>query len=381
MTDAGKKTSIPLKENPGQTSFAQGSIPVQPLSPSSSAGVLPDMPQAEPRQAHLDIALDWLLRARQKPDDQQLQAELRDWRDATPENAEALRRAERVWSLTGRLAPTTADKWPPIPASAGDADPSPPAAAPLPVPDRPRAHRRRSRAWAAGIAVAACLVMAFAPTIRLTLESDYRTAQNDRRSIELPDGSRAFLDADSAVAVTYTPGERGIRLLRGQAFFEVRPDPARPFMVSAQELDVTVTGTAFNVDLNASVIEVAVEHGSVRVSEHGSARVLNPGLGAGQRLDFDRDSHTARLDRQPPGRVATWRNGQLVADNARLGDMVAELQRYVPGRIWLKNERLADLRITGVYDIRNPQAALRAMAQPHGVRLDQWTPWLTVLDR
>lgn len=322
--------------------------------------------------------MDWLLRARQAPDDQQLQAELKDWRDASPENAEAWRRAERVWQLTGRLAPSTSDKWPPIPEPAAVPGAN---TAPAQRPAPPRTGRRRSRAWAAGLALAACLVVAITPTLRLALEADFQTAQNERRSIELSDGSRAFLDADSALAVAFTQGERDVRLLRGQAFFEVRPDPARPFKVHAQELDVTVTGTAFNVDLEASAIEVAVEHGSVKVSEHDSARVLSPGLVAGQRLDYDRDARNTRLDRQPASRVATWRNGQLVADNARLGDMVAELQRYIPGKIWLRNEKLAELRITGVYDIRNPQAALRAMAQPHGVRLDQWTPWLTVLDR
>lgn len=322
--------------------------------------------------------MDWLLRARQAPDDQQLQVELRDWREASPENAEAWRRAERVWNLTGRLAPTTRDQWPPIPEPAAVPGLN---TAPAHRHAPPRTGRRRSRAWAAGLALAACLVAAITPTLRLALEADYRTAQNERRSIELPDGSRAFLDADSALAVAYTPGERDVSLLRGQAFFEVRPDPARPFKVHAQELDMTVTGTAFNVDLEASAIEVAVEHGSVKVSEHDSARVLSPGLGAGQRLDFDRDSRLTRLDTQPASRVATWRKGQLVADNARLGDMVAELQRYVPGKIWFRNESLAELRITGVYDIRNPQAALLAMAQPHGVRLDQWAPWLTVLDR
>ncbi|WP_206336366.1 FecR domain-containing protein, partial [Pseudomonas viridiflava] len=60
------------------------------------------------------------------------------------------------------------------------------------------------------------------------------------------------------------------------------------FNVQVQSLDVTVTGTAFNVDLESNTIEVAVQHGSVKASECDSQRLLNPGLIAGQRLDVDR---------------------------------------------------------------------------------------------
>ncbi|MEE4946350.1 FecR family protein [Pseudomonas alliivorans] len=331
------------------------------------------MPQAETRQARLDIALDWLMRARQAPDDARLHADMQQWLDADPENAEALRKAERVWQLTGQLTPGTAHKWPAIP----DASESPVPKAPMTA--RPR--RRRTLSWAVGGALAACLVIALNPTLSARLQADFATASNERREVQLPDGSRATLDRDSAIAADFSGARRNIRLLRGQAFFEVQPDRSKPFNVQVQNLDVTVTGTAFNVDLESRTIEVAVQHGSVRVSERDTQRLLNPGLMAGQRLDVDRYSGQARLLAQPASRVAIWRDNQLIADNARLGDMVDELQRYLPGKVWLKDPQLAELRITGVYDTRNPQAALQAMAQPHGAHIESWTPWLQVLTR
>ncbi|QXG38194.1 FecR family protein [Pseudomonas viridiflava] len=331
------------------------------------------MPQAEPRQALQNIALEWLMRARQAPDDARLHDEMRQWEEAYPQNAEALRRAERIWQLTGQLTPTTAHKWPPIP-SAHDA-----ATAQRPVKKRPL--RRRTLSWAVGGALAACLVLALNPTFTTLLQADFATASNERRDVRLPDGSLAALDRNSAIAVDFSGTRRDVRLLRGQAFFDVTPDRSKPFNVQVQSLDVTVTGTAFNVDLESNTIEVAVQHGSVKVSERDSQRLLNPGLIAGQRLDVDRYSGQARLLAQPASRVATWRNNQLIADNARLGDMVDELQRYLPGKVWLKDPQLAELRITGVYDTRNPQAALQAMAQPHGAHVESWTPWLQVLTR
>lgn len=336
---------------------------------------------AEPRRSSLDIALDWLLRVSQAPNDTFVQRQMEQWRDASPENAEALRKAERVWKLTGQLAPATADKWPKVPTPVAESQPVPEAVALQPRHAAPRAGRTRTLRWAMGGALAACLVVAVAPNINTRLQADFHTAQGVRQEVQLPDGSRATLDADSAIAVAFTSGERDVRLLRGQVFFEVRPDRERPFKVKAGELDVTVTGTAFNVDLESATVRVAVQHGSVKVTEHDSERVLSPGLTAGQRLDFNSENGQSRLDSLPASRIATWRKGQLIADNARLGEMVAELQRYLPATIWLKDAQLAELRITGVYDTGNPEAALRAMAQPHGVRLESWTPWVHILTK
>ncbi|WP_253950571.1 FecR family protein [Pseudomonas lijiangensis] len=337
-----------------------------------TAGALPDMPQAEPRQARLDIALDWLMRVREAPDDAGLQTELQDWLQAAPENAEALLKAERVWSLTGQLAPATAHKWPPIPPVAAATAP------PAHLAARPR--RRRTLSWAVGGALAACLVAAVAPSLNTALQADFQTA-SERREIQLPDGSRAVLDSNSAIAFEFTATRRDIRLLDGQAFFEVKPDRSKPFNVRAHDLDVTVTGTAFNVDLEKKNIEVGVQHGSVKVTEHGSNRILNPGLTAGQQLDFNRSNGQIKLITLPANRIATWRNGQLIADNARMAEVVDELRRYLPGTLWIKDLQLADKRITGVYDTSNPEAALRAMAQPHGAKVEGWGPWVLVISR
>lgn len=332
------------------------------------------MPQADPRQARMDVALDWLLRTRQAPDDARLQAAFSAWQAADPENPEALRKAERIWRLTGQLAPSTTAKWPVVPPSV--AAPVTPAASP---PSRPR--RRRALGWAIGSALAACLVLGLGPRLNLALQADYQTAQNERRELQLPDGSQVVLDSGSAIAVDFSETRRDVRLLSGQAFFEVKPDPSKPFHVQAQELEVAVTGTAFNVDLASRSIAVAVLHGSVKVSRGASQQLLSPGLTLGQQLQFDRTSGQALIQNLPPQRMTAWRNGQLVADNARLGDMVDQLRRYLPGTVVLRDPQLADRRITGVYDIANPQAALRAMVQPYGGRLESWTPYLLLLSK
>lgn len=328
------------------------------------------MPQAEP-QARRDIALDWLLRLQQAPADAALEAACRAWRQAEPENDAAFRKAERLWHLTGQLPATTRPDWPALPpaAEAGAG------ARVIALPARP-AQRRR---WLAG-AIAACLLLGLGAGLRTPLEADYRTARGELKTVELADGSRVQLDGDSAIAVAFSSGRREVRLLRGQAFFDVARDRERPFHVRAAALDVQVTGTAFNVDLGAARPAVAVAHGSVRVVDQEAGRELAAGLGAGQTLVLDADHH-AQQGSQPVGQIAAWRDRRLIADNARLADMVERLEPYLPGVVLLRDAELAERRITGVYDLRNPEAALRAMAQPHGGRVASWSPFLLVISR
>ncbi|MFJ4056595.1 FecR domain-containing protein [Pseudomonas sp. NPDC089743] len=121
-------------------------------------------------------------------------------------NAQAYGKAERVWRLTGQLAPATAEQWPLQLAPARV----------LPLPWKKTARRR----WL-GAAVAACLIVVVAPSLSLRLQADYRTTQGGTRDATLADGSVVQLDSDTAIAVDYSGDHRDVKLLTGQAFFEV----------------------------------------------------------------------------------------------------------------------------------------------------------------
>ena len=88
----------------------------------------------------------------------------------------------------------------------------------------------------------------------------------------------------------------------------------------------------------------------------------------------------ARLGHFSPSQAAAWRQGQLVADDLPIAEVVAQLKRYVPGLIVLRDDAgLASKRVTGVYDLRHPEAALRAVVQPHGGRVERYSAWVLVV--
>jgi transmembrane sensor len=352
----------PLENPLADTSFATKGTNMRPLPPFSAFGDMPDMTPADCATRRRDQALDWFLRLQAAPGDAQLRAGMEQWCAADEANAKAYRKAERVWQMSAQLAPTTQAQWPQEPVLA-------------PVVSLPVRPKRR-RYWLGG-AIAACLMLALAPSLSQRMQADYRTAAGETRDVTLADGSVVQLDSDTAISVRFAGDRRDVQLLGGQAFFKVAPDKSKPFHVRAEALEVTVTGTAFNVDIGAGQMRVAVQEGSVKVDDWRVAKALAGQLKPGDRLDYH--DGVAHLDRFAPAQAAAWRNGQVIADDTPVSEVVAELRRYAPGLVVLRNDELGRKRVTGVYDLRKPLAALRAVMQPHGGKVETYGPWVIVL--
>ncbi|WP_249673615.1 hypothetical protein [Pseudomonas abieticivorans] len=58
-----------------------------------------------------------------------------------------------------------------------------------------------------------------------------------------------------------------------------------------------------------------------------------------------------------------------------------QLERYLPGKVVLRDDALADLRVTGLYDLEQPDAALRAVLQPHGGKVVVFWGYVRVVSR
>ena len=133
-----------------------------------------------------------------------------------------------------------------------------------------RAGDRRRFMPRAGWAVAASLLAAvligaigfIAPD---SSESEFRTAIGQRSTVTLEDGSTLELNSDGYVRVEYSRAARLIHLERGEAFFTVAHDTARPFWVASGDSRVRAVGTAFNVDLHQRGISVTVSEGTAEL--------------------------------------------------------------------------------------------------------------------
>ncbi|MTJ83599.1 MAG: DUF4880 domain-containing protein [Telmatospirillum sp.] len=303
-------------------------------------------------------ALDWRRRLSEMPGQSLLRDDFERWLAAHPANRAAYAELTRIWHLSGGLTPAGSS---PSPIPAGGAG---------------RRPRKGPGRLVAPAAVAACLLLAALSGSGLAPGADYRTPTARPETVSLADGSTVHLDAASAIDVDLDGPGRTVALRNGQAFFEVAPDPSRPFRVSAGPVSVTVVGTAFDLRRDDSDVMVAVRSGSVLVAADGREARLGPG---DQVTIDDRTGQWARRS-VDPALVAVWRDGRLAVDGVPVAEVVEEVRRYFPGIIVLRDDDLAERRVTGVYDLADPVAALRAVLHPHGGRVQGW-PWLLILSR
>jgi len=226
---------------------------------------------------------------------------------------------------------------------------------------RPRRVRRLAVAAAAALAL-----LWVSPEAWLRLRADHRSG-SEVITLALPDGSRAVLDADSAIAVTYDDRQRGIRLLRGRAWFEVAPGHAQPFRVLAQGGVVEDIATAFAVTATARGVEAEVSQGQVRVAATPASGWTY--LLAGQRAGFAAGGQVTRRADLAPDRIAAWRDGELLLDAVAVPDAVAQIARYRPGPTFVRGDLSTLSPVNAALRVDQPEQALDALAMAAGLHV------------
>jgi transmembrane sensor len=248
-------------------------------------------------------------------------------------------------------------------------------------PRRSTAHRparsavtTRRAFLAGGAALAAASVVVFAnPPDFLT--ADHATGTGELRNVSLSDGSTVELDADSALALDFSARARNVRLLRGRAFFDVAADASRPFGVLAGNGSVTALGTRFVVHEWAGTVTVAVEESAVSVRAPDRSEAV---VAAGQNVSFDE----RRLGAVEPADLASetaWRRGKLIFEDRPLAQVLADVGRYRPGIIRVTDRDLLDLRVSGIFDVSNPEGVLDVIRRTLPVRTVELTRYLVLL--
>ena len=205
-------------------------------------------------------------------------------------------------------------------------------------------------------------------TRNLTAHS-YATKTGDRLSIALADGSHVTLNTETQIDVTFTKTSRTVRLSRGQALFEVAKDKSRPFVVQTARRRLVAVGTAFDVRLDGQQVKVTMLEGTVRAEGTGTDLKLKTTVTAGEQLIA-----TAQFEDQVlhinPERETSWRHGQVIFENTRLGDAIGELNRYSVRHIVLSDSKLADLRISGTFDTGGTSALVEAVTAYFPIEID-----------
>lgn len=266
----------------------------------------------------------------------------RDWLRADPRHRRAYEQMQALWIELGELR----DRFPVEDYRGTDT-----------VGETRRSHRA---AWY-GSAAAAVLSVVIGGAILLSAGTESHPGVTNRpqavatrtaevRRVPLPDGSSVTLGGASAIEIAYTASRRCVVLLAGEAYFDVTANPARPFVVDVGDAEVVAVGTQFEVRRSSGGLRVAVVEGAVEISAtRPHARGPRHVLAAQQKARLHVDGTWSTLPLQFGERPGAWREGRLTYDNARLGEVVADADRYYRGDIMLDTGDLADITVTASF--------------------------------
>jgi transmembrane sensor len=259
------------------------------------------------------------------------------------------------------------------------------------LPEPARRTRLRTAAWLTGLAAALALaatVFVRANTGANPAPLTYATAVGEQRSVTLADGTVITLNTDTALDVAYSPRERHVSLLRGQALFEVEKAKA-PFIVAAGRSRTRALGTQFEVYARPTGVAVTLLEGSVVVSTSPEEKGLfgfGPGsadpegrvLTQGDRLEIAGDG-SQTVSRVEPGAALQWRSGIVQFDDVTLAEAVTELNRYSTTQIRVSDPRLAAERLSGTFRTGAPEEFVANIALFLPIRIEQSDHQITLV--
>jgi transmembrane sensor len=294
-----------------------------------------------------------------------------DWLGTHPQNAEALARHRRDWKRLDGLA-----DWRPEHGQRPNAD----LLAPQRSPRWWRSFNLLPLAAAAALVVAAGLWIQFS-SLKPSSGAPAAVALKPENRQILADGSMIKLNDGAAVTVLYSPTERRIRLDRGEGFFVVNEDPARPFLVEARGLEVRAVGTAFNISLESGAVGVLVAHGTVRVASSPSregasapSTVAAPIiLEASQRANISLTSgqtppEITTLDRKETRGALAWQHRMMAFDRRPLSGIIFELNLLNEKQLIIGDTRVTSLQFSGMIRSDNVEGFVRLLEKGFGVR-------------
>jgi transmembrane sensor len=340
-------------------------------------------------------AADWVVQLRSPDRPVHCEQSFADWLRASPLHVREYLRAVEVWEGLAhtevaaggtredlvRAASdsnliefrTTVTPPPPSPA----AMPTPAAAAILPAMPTPVAHRQGTglpgfRWRRVGFAIALTTVFALAYIgWQQTAVIKVSTGVGEQHSEVLSDRSIVELNTQSEIRVGFTATERRVELVRGEAFFDVAKDPARPFIVVTDLATAKAVGTRFSVYRAQSGTIVTVAEGRVQVRDKQAAAAT--GASPPGRPDFVEVIPGTQAEAQPGrpvqmrqadvDRTFAWRERRLVFDGEPLWRVIEEFNRYNSPPLVISDPRLREQRISGVFGANDPESLLEFLVK------------------
>jgi transmembrane sensor len=295
-------------------------------------------------------AATWIARLRDEQRDRDLEAQFHGWLDKSEEHRRAFARMSQVWEEAGNIRMRARGAISAV-----------------------RMERSRLNRWAASLA--ASLILVAVGAVYYWRDGEFETGVGQEKTRLLRDGTRIVLNTDTRIEVNYDEHARRVRLIRGEAWFEVSKRPAWPFIVSVGDREIRALGTSFIVrhdevqDLSVTLVDGRISVASIAQNDAVPSQAPQF-LAAGERLVVSRHQAPA-MDRPELSRITAWEHGRVEFEETSLKDAAIEMNRYNTVRISVPDAGIAQLRIGGVFHAGDSDEFVRIVTAALGLRADQ----------
>jgi transmembrane sensor len=299
-------------------------------------------------------AADWFARANSDDWSGEDQERLDAWLAQCRSHRAAYWRLEGAWTEAARLAVLRA----------------------APESQNPAAGQRTAPALikiAAAIVIAAAIGVTGYTYLLSPGAQRFATPVGGHRVLALSDGSQIELDTDTVVHVAMDAGRRKVWLDKGEAYFRINHNAARPFSVVAGDHRIVDLGTRFLVKQGADHIEVTLLEGRARLESGGDlfptrSIELLPG-------DVAVASADSMSVTQKPVKMLTnklgWRRGMLVFEGTSLADAAAEMNRYNIEQLVIADPSIARRAIDGTFPVHAVSQFTEMAQAVFGLRVEK----------
>ncbi len=200
--------------------------------------------------------------------------------------------------------------------------------------------------------------------------------------LELPDGSVVTLNHDTKINYPrkFSGNIREVEI-EGEAFFEVQPNPNKPFVIHAGEANIKVLGTSFNVNAypGNNEIEVVVATGKVQVSKKKTETIQSAEttqlneviLDPGEKGVFVSLSNELRKSRNDNPNFLSWKTRDLIFNKTSLKEVIEQLNKVYRIQIKTDDPQLDQLLLTARFEDRSLDFILKVIALTHGLDVEK----------
>lgn len=223
-----------------------------------------------------------------------------------------------------------------------------------------QARRRRFVPLAAAAAVLiAVLVGAFAVREAGVTPRNFATQTGQHRTIALKDGNVVHLNTRTRIKWLGGMADPAVELIEGEALFDIATNPAHPFRVLIDSIEVRVLGTRFNVYRKRSgEVVVTVLEGAVQVKHPAWQRTLHQN----EQVAYNTAGSAPQVRHADASRAVKWREGLLDIQGS-LSEAVEELSRYTDRKIIADDPRLQSITVAAVLQVRDVRLALNRLEE------------------